>query len=155
MIEFMILGAPRSGTAWAATWLSSDRVHCIHDPLARWPKERLWEIESTKTLGVSCTALGLWPAFCNQQTARKVVLHRDPTEIQVSMARLGIDGRYDFESLDQIQGLHCHWRDLFEHPQRITDYLHLPFDRERHEELVRMNIQDTEVIRSIKARRVA
>lgn len=154
MVQFMVLAAPRSGTSWAAAWLTTDNVLCVHEPLTRLVKERLDELKSVKTkkIGVACTALALWPAWVNSHPARKVILHRDPEEVRASMARLGIDGDYDFESLQEIKGLHLQWTELFSAPELITSWLGLPFDAERHAELKRMNIQDESTIQLLKGR---
>lgn len=151
MIEFMLLAAPRSATAWAANWLTTDRSLCLHDPLNRWTLEELdqrWLRQ--RCLGIACTASALLPDI-NQHPARKVVLHREPREVRESMERLHIHGSYDFAALDRIQGRHYDWRQLFDDPAPIYEYLiRQPFDAERHEELVGMNVQNTRLIREVQ-----
>jgi hypothetical protein len=75
-------------------------------------------------------------------------LHREPSEIRASMERLKIAGDFDPRCLDGIEGLHCHWRELFTDPEPIyTHLLQKPFDPMRHPELIAFNIQNQELIR--------
>jgi hypothetical protein len=151
MIEFILVAAPRSATAWAANWLTTDTTLCLHEPLTRWRKEQLDTLTSSKTLGIACTALALWPDFLNAHPARKVILHRDASQVRESMRRLGIAGSYDFTALKRIEGLHCDWRQLFSNPEPIyTHLLGKPFDAERHAELKSMNVQNERAIEQIR-----
>lgn len=153
MIAFMVIAAPRSGTAWAANWLTTDTTLCIHEPLTRWSQEQLDGIASTKTLGIACTVLARSPDFVNAHPARKVILHRPEREVRASMANLRIAGDYDFRALDRIEGRHCDWRELFTDPGSIYTYLlGKAFDAERHRELVGMNVQNDRVIGAIQRR---
>lgn len=150
-IEFMVLAAPRSGTAWAANWLTTDETLCLHDPLYEWTYAHLEAWPTDRRLGIACTASALLDV--NRHPARKVVLHRDPTEVSESMVRLGIRGSYDFEALDRVQGRHYDWRDLFENPGPIYEYLlERPFDLERHQLLQGLNIQNTVLIQQLQMR---
>lgn len=151
MIDFMLLAAPRSGTAWCANWLTTDMSLCLHEPLARWKPEDLDRIESAKKLGIACTTLALQPAFVNAHPARKVILHRPADEVQASMAALRISGSYDHQALDRIQGMHCDWREIFLAPEGVYTYLlQRPFDAERHRELLAFNIQNQHLIRQVQ-----
>lgn len=136
MIDFMVIAAPRSGTAWAANWLTTDQSLCLHDPLwenhyeeldARKPPGRLF--------GIACTGVALFPDWVNRHPARKVILHRDLAEIDASLAKIGaesIAGTWH-GVLDRIQGTHVHWREIFEAPARLYEFLlQRPFDAARH-----------------------
>jgi hypothetical protein len=152
----MVLGAPRSATAWCSVWLSTDTTLCIHEPLARYRLDKLSDIRSVKMLGIACTVLGQNPEWVNRHPARKLILHRDPKEVRESMQKLGIRGDYDFTALDRIQGMHCHWRKVFTEPALIYEYLlERPFDAERHAELAALNVQNTELIQRLRERQVA
>jgi len=148
MIDFMVIAAPRSGTTWAANWLSTDTTICVHDPLLRVPRERLDEFSSPgKTLGIACTALYQFPEFVNAHPARKVIVHRDIREINDSLEELGVNPLEEDKVttlLDSIAGVHVTTADLFnvDAAQHIYEYLlEKPFDPERHYELVKMQIQ--------------
>lgn len=145
MMQFMVVGAPRSGTAWAANWFTTDRTLCLHDPLWRLDLESLDKLQTKKTLGMACTGVALFPEWVDQHPARKLILHRDIKEINASLRRMGIkpiNPKWS-QILERIEGLHASWRDLFEKPQPLWEFIfpHLPFDSERHTELLRYNVQ--------------
>lgn len=145
----MLLAAPRSGTAWAATWLTTDSTLCLHEPLYAYTQAELDARTSPKRLGMACTVSAL--TTINRHPARKVVLHRDPVEVRESMARLGIEGDYDFSALDAVEGRHYPWTALFEDPAPIYEYLlEYPFDAERHQLLRQMNVQNVELIHALQ-----
>ncbi len=60
MLSFMLLAAPRSATAWAANWLTTDTTLCLHELSTRWAMEELDNVPCGKVLGVVCTALALY-----------------------------------------------------------------------------------------------
>jgi hypothetical protein len=143
-IQFMIIGAPRSGTTWASNWLTTERSLCLHDPLFRWPYNELDAVQSSRMLGIACTGVALFPEWVNEHPARKVVLRRDLKEIDASLVRIGmtpISNQWR-GVLDQIVGIHVDWRQLFEKPKSIYEYLlDMPFDEERHAALREINMQ--------------
>ncbi len=144
MIEFMIIAAPRSGTTWASNWLTTDSTLCLHDPLLSWTKEQLDGLQSERTMGIACTAIGMFPQWLDAHPARKVILHRDLDEVDASLERIGMTpvGRYWSGVLGQLNGLHVPWRNLFDDPAPIYEYLlQRPFDAERHAYLRDINIQ--------------
>lgn len=147
----MVIGPPRSGTTWAANWLTTDTTLCLHDPSMQHHWTTLDYIPSSRPyIGLSDTALALIPAWLNEHPSRKVILHRDMNEVRHALANLGVGDDWDqniadrfSRSLDLVEGLHVHWRDLFVNPEPIWKYLfdESPFDRERHRLLRDMNIQ--------------
>ncbi len=146
-IEFMLLAAPRSGTTWAANWLTTDTTLCLHDPLLKWMKDELDTLESHKKgrrLGIACTGLAMFPEWVNAHPARKIILHRPLTEIDASLQSMGMTpcSNHWQGVLDRIDGVHLSWSDLFERPQYIYEYLlDLPFDPERWALLREINVQ--------------
>ena len=153
MIQFMLIAAPRSGTAWAANWLTTDLSLCLHEPTARWPYPEWDQLKSERRLGIACTVSAVQHlAFLQAHPARKVILHRDLAEIRTSMTKLGIPGDYDATVLDQIAGQHHAWTDLFNRPAPIYEYLlELPFDDVRHQELIHFNIQNQTLIQELQS----
>jgi hypothetical protein len=144
MIEFMILAAPRSGTTWAANWLTTDTTLCLHDPLYTRHYEELDSIESKKKLGVSCTGLYWFPDWVNKHPAKKVILHRDISEINKSLNDIGLPSFPDntSEKLGLIDGIHINYAEIFTNPKPIYEYLTgLPFDAERHAFLLDIEMQ--------------
>lgn len=137
----MIIAGPRSGTTWAANWLTTDSTHCLHDPLYQHHYEELDGIESIKSLGVSCTGLMNFPKFVNAHPARKVILRRPQREVDESLHLLGLPS-VDCSPLDQIEGTHYHWKALFDDPKMIYESLTgRRFNAERHDFLKTIHVQ--------------
>lgn len=143
MLEFMVIAAPRSGTTWAANWLTTDDTLCLHDPLYDHHYRDLDAIESDKMLGVACTGLFMFPEWLNDHPARKVILHRDAGEINRSLEEVGLPSlSCDLSALNRVHGMHLSWDYLFSHPDMIYEYLlQKPFDEERHALLSKFNVQ--------------
>ena len=163
MIQFMVIGPPRSGTAWAAVWLTTFTRMCVHDPL--------WDVHyldfdkiaiPSRVVGIACTGLGFWPDWVNEHPARKLILHRDPKEVDLACAREGLPAPPArlFANLDKIRGLHMDWSALWSSPDPIHRHLfpREPFDRDRHAMLRamkitamwRMRVQDPAVLERLK-----
>lgn len=150
MIDFMIIGLPRSGTTWAANWLTTDATHCVHDPLYTTHYQD-WDSELParaphRRVGIACTGIWRWGDWLNQHPARKVILHRDEGEIRASMAAIGLPPLDPAAPrlLHQVIGLHVPYTDLFnpKHASRIWTYLtHRSFNEARHRELVQIEMQ--------------
>lgn len=146
MIQFMILGAPRSGTAWAANWLTTERTLCLHDMLFTHTIEDLDVLACNRVLGLADTGLMFFPDWLRSHPAKKVILHRDPKEITTSLKRAGMEVmRFDWRAkLNDINGMHVDWKVLFEGPEIIHHHLfgkEYPFDQERHAVLAKLNVQ--------------
>lgn len=138
MIEFMVIGNPRSGTTWAANWLCTDTTHCLHDPFATVHYQDWNKVKSNKMLGVSDTGIAIFHQWLNNHPARKVILHRDMQEIFSQVPEF--EGLQD--NLDKIDGMHVHFTDLFNNPKRIYEFLlQKEFDAERHQELKNIQMQ--------------
>jgi len=145
-IEFMILAAPRSATTWVSNLLTTDTTLCLHDPLLKWTRGELAALSSPKRLGIACTGMALFSDYVNAHPARKVVLHRDMSEVDSSLINIGMTPcSAQWEGvLDQIEGVHLSWRQLFDpaSAKSIYEYLlDLPFDIERWAALREMNVQ--------------
>jgi hypothetical protein len=139
VIDFIVIGLPRSGTAWAANWLTTDATICLHDPEVRWDVEAL--DGAAKRLGIASTSLWTRRDWLNSHPARKVILHRDPSQITDSLDRLGF-AALPLPSLNGIDGLHVDWTDLWDNPQPIWEHLmDTPFNAERHALLKELNVQ--------------
>lgn len=143
-IQFMVLAAPRSGTTWAANWLTTDATICVHDPLMKMTRDDLLTLESPKMIGISCTGLALFPEWVNAHPARKVILHRDLREVDESLVRIGMTPiSKQWEGvLDRIDGVHLNWLEMFARPRYMYEYLlDRPFDPERWALLREINVQ--------------
>lgn len=152
MIDFMIIGLPRSATTWAANLFTTDLTLCHHDPLythhyTEWDT-CLATAEGGKT-GVSCTGIWRWADWVNAHPAKKLIIHRDLGEIQQSMRELGapdIDLEYGEQQLKSISGMHIHHTDLFDPLTCRIAHDHLlpkciPFNEQRHSMLLDIEMQ--------------
>lgn len=140
MLDFAIIGLPRSGTTWAANWLTTDHSICLHDPLANRTLDQLaaWHHPS-KAVGVACTGLWQFPDWVAANVRRVVLLDRDPDEINASLTAIGLGGMpaASFDQFMDLPGQRVLMRELFD-PVVAPDIWHslmpdLPFDAERHE----------------------
>lgn len=152
MLDFMIISLPRSGSTWAANWLTTDGSLCIHDPL--WtiaPRDldaRIAELGPDRMRGIACTGLWRWPAVIAEHPCRKLILRRDRREVARSLHRLGLPSlplKAD-RQLAAIEGTHVDWRSLFDPAaaREIWAFVtggRLPFDAERHARLAAMRIE--------------
>jgi len=163
MIDFMVLAAPRSGTTWAANWLTTEHTICLHDPLYIRAPEDLDAIHSDRPLGIACTGLVYFPEWVNRHPARKVILRREPAAVNGSLKSIGVSPceTLVFENLQKIEGRHVPYTDLFTNPKELYEFLtQRPFDAARHQCLRDMHIQpyfdsiehNPEVIRKLMAR---
>jgi hypothetical protein len=138
MIEFMVIALPRSGTTWTSNWLTTGSTLCLHDPLWKYHYSELDSLKSTRELGISCTGSMMFPEWLNNHPARKVILHRDVAEVNASLNRIGLpvlpEGTE--KRLDVIDGMHVDWREVFDKPKEIYEFLlQRAFDGERHNEI--------------------
>lgn len=152
MLDFMIIGLPRSGTTWVANFFCTERSLCFHDPLYTthyedWDTELRAKSPEGAEVGISCTGIWRWADWVNDHPAKKLILHRDLGEIEKSMADIGLPGLEpgSEEKLNSIIGLHVPWTDLFDEAQMFLIWHHLignsHFPSCRHQELVNIEMQ--------------
>lgn len=147
MIDFMVIGLPRSGTTWASNWLTTDETHCYHDPLYTTHYDQWDALPGRAQCGISCTGIWKWPDWVNNHPAKKLILHRSTEEINESMAAIGLPGQVtedDQNTLESLLGLHMDFTELFNPvgAARAWKYLTgLEFNPLRHAELINIEMQ--------------
>lgn len=153
MPDFMIIGLPRSATTWAANWLTSGDVFCMHDPLykvhySKWDTDRAHfpHTMDYRSIGVSCTGIWRWPDWCNAQDVPKIVVMREIEAIQQDLDRMGLPSltREDIETFHKVEGKRVYYRDLFDPgcASEIWEHLVGPgYCAHRHAQLVEFNVQ--------------
>jgi hypothetical protein len=146
MIEFMVLGPPRSGTTWVSNLLTTEYTSCIHDPLWTTHYKDLDKLKSKKILGIACTGLFMFPDFVNDHPARKIILHRDLNDINTSLAKIGLPliTKDQNHSLYDLRGIHVSWKSMFDEvgAKYIFEHLtQLEFDKERFALLKQIKMQ--------------
>jgi len=145
MIDFAVFGLPRSGTAWLANWLTTDKSLCLHDPFAASMPEH-WEAGG-KRLGISCTGSYLFPRWVGALDCPVAVIERDPDECAASLRAIGLpDDVAPLErALRAVQGRRWHFADLWDEDKarELWGFLlpHVPFDAQRHRLLLDMRVE--------------
>lgn len=148
MIDFMVISLPRSGSTWAANWLTTGPVFCKHDPLYAMHYEEFDSkiVSNAEIQGISCTGLWRWADWVNKHPAKKLILHRDFPEVQQSMRDIGFPALDEdaIDMIDSIKGLHVDYRSLFDPAEAKKLWAYLvgtEFDEYRHRELVDIEMQ--------------
>ena len=148
MLDFMVISLPRSGSTWAANWLTTEHVFCKHDPLYAMHYEDFDSkiVSNAKVNGVSCTGLWRWADWGNNHPAKKLILRRDFSEIEQSMREIGFPALDDDaeRQIGRIRGPHVDFKALFDpaEAKEIWKYLvGTKFDEYRHRELVDIEMQ--------------
>lgn len=144
MIDFLVLGLPRSGTTWIANWLTTDATLCLHDPFAEslpedWPQDH-------RRRGVSCTGAYLLPGWLRTLDCPVAVIERDTWACDASLAARGLGDTSRLQGpLKAVEGRRFAYADLWgeEGARALWDYL-LPgmaFDAIRYRLLREMRIE--------------
>ncbi len=131
-----------------ANLLTTDTTHCMHDPLMAHTTAQLEKMKIPgKKLGISDTAALLFPDWITMHPAKKVILWRNPVEINNSIRSLGlteINAQQHAARVDRLKGVPMYdWRSVFKPAvaYEICRLLEVPFCPYRFEELKAMNIQ--------------
>lgn len=85
---FVVTGYPRSGTAWVANLLTTDRTSCIHEGSCL-PQIENW-LQTTPYAGISCPTAALCPWISKY---RVLLITRDKEESLLAF-RKAIPGNY-------------------------------------------------------------
>ena len=134
-MQFAVFGLPRSGTTWAANWLTDGGAICLHDPIGDYAPTELAALDLGRPWGVSCT--GLWVFDVVPEGVPVVILERDEDERYASVAEIGFDVPEGFrawerERFARVKGLRVPFADLFNEAgaRRIWGHLRQgePFD---------------------------
>lgn len=150
MIDFMVIGLPRSGTTWLANWLTSADSYCLHDPLNKlhyedWDNDNMYIPQDNRYRGVSCTGIWRWPLFLEFHPAKKLIIKRNKKDIVWSLRQKNFDiDLTGHDRLDEIMGFHVWYEDLFiiEHAKEIWNYLiGTEFDEQRYKMLLEMHVE--------------
>lgn len=144
MIDFIVLGLPRSGTTWLANWLTTESSLCLHDPFAlgtpeRWPRD-------DRRFGISCTGAYLFPRWLGQQQCPIAVIERDADACDASLARMGMGNtKHLHRALASAPGRRWAFGDLWNESAARELWQHLlpaiPFDALRYRVLQAIQVQ--------------
>lgn len=159
MTAFLIVGLPRSKTAWMSVVASMvPGSICHHEPVTRFKRWEccfdIWKNPSAPHIGIADSGLGFHLERILAEVAPRVlIIRRDPRAVKESLARLNpIETNYvDLlsETLDRFTSspgvLSVAFEEL-DHPDVVAECLqHLipggTLDSERISELIKLNIQ--------------
>lgn len=147
MIDFAVIAMPRSGTSWAANWLTTEASLCYHDPMECFTPNVManWD-NSRRRKGVACTAMWTVPNWLHTHVRRWVILDRDPHEVNASLTRMGLGPLClsDWERFRSVPGKRLPFAALFDEESARDIWCHLlpgiAFDVQRHALLKRLAI---------------
>lgn len=146
MIDFIVLGLPRSATTWLSVWLTTEQSLCLHDPFAdRLPEH--WQRDARR-FGISCTGAYLFPHWLSQHDCPVVVIDRDAESCEASLARAGFaqpDTTALRHALAQVDARRFAFDDLWNETTagELWAFLlpHVDFDALRYRQLREIQIQ--------------
>ena len=153
MNPFFIYSLPRSGTAWLSVFLTAFDSYCYHEPLADMTIEHLalkFSARPDWVTGAVDTSAYQYGSMVKKALphARQFVLRRSVDEITASSALCGVayDAATEVGALANVtQGLpvidYHQLRNVWYLKDLWAELIGTPFDRERAELFVEMNVQ--------------
>lgn len=144
MIDFIIIGLPRSGTTWLSNFFTTDRSLCLHDPFA-WGAPETWPRDARR-FGISCTGAFLFPRWLAQQCCPVAIIERDTEACDASLRRLGMGSAQDLHAaIGNAEGRRFQFDALWqeETARELWDFLlpGLAFDAIRFRMLKEIQVQ--------------
>jgi hypothetical protein len=154
MIDFMVLGLPRSGTAWLANLLTTDDSLCLHESLMCHSMADLDAIPHYGFLGIAETA-GLFIDEVRLHPCKKLIVERPLNEINKSLRTLGLpEFNVEYKHIfKETVGYKIQFSDLFkfEHMRDAYGYLlGKELSKDRHHLLCNMEVQNKKAIDDVK-----
>jgi len=155
MIKFMVIGLPRSGTAWAANLLTTETSLCLHESFIHYTIDELDHRDYGFRLGIAETSAIYQIEKINAHPAPKLIIERSLNEINASLQKLALPSMPDdsIELLSQIEGYRIPFEDLF-NPVVMSKVCRtlfgLPFNIHRFNFLCDMNVQDQAAIELVR-----
>jgi hypothetical protein len=151
--RFFIYSLPRSGSSWLSVFLSGPGSFCYHEPFADGDVAALearWNKRPEQVVGAIDTSAHQRPLVLPSDCV-KYVLHRHKHQIESSLRLKGWVlnvgeelTKLDMRTVDCI-AIHHNWLCELRYLENIWGSITggLPFDSERAEFLIEMNIQRT------------
>ncbi|MDX1811031.1 MAG: hypothetical protein R3240_03730, partial [Gammaproteobacteria bacterium] len=136
MVDFLILGLPRSRTAWLANFLTYDGLFCFHEATNGCSSIQEYK-EKVAGKGDANTGLGFFDIDKLFPDAKKIIVDSDVSRsIEFSKAAFNLNVVHEMRvlknNLDKIDGLHIPLDEINDHLQEIWEYItDIPYDKER------------------------
>jgi len=153
MNNFLVLGLPRSRTAWLANFLTYDGLYCTHEGLNGFSSLAEYFDSFGDNQGDSNTGLAIFPFEDYFADFKKVIIDRDiKRAVEFSLDTYGYDSTQIMENLNSrligAEGLHIAYDDIDSRLDEIWDHVtNKQFDETRAELLIELNIQTHDVHR--------
>ena len=149
MSNFLILGLPRSRTAWLANFMTYDGEFCYHEGINGCSSMDEYK-EKVKGKGDSNTALALFDFEPHFPNVKIVIIDNDIDKAVEFGLRQGCDVTeammIERRRLDALEGLHVHVDEIDDSLADIWCHLSdKPFDAQRAEMLINLDIQIRDV----------
>jgi len=155
MIDFMVIGLPRSGTAWAANLFTTDVSLCWHESFIYHTLNELDQQGFGLKFGIAETSAIYQIEAINAHSAPKLIIERSLTEINDSLKKMAFPLMPDdsIDMLSQIEGYRIQFKDLFD-PAVMSKVCRtvfgLPFNIHRFNLLCDMNVQNHTAIELVR-----
>lgn len=147
MNNFLILGLPRSRTAWLANFMTSDGIHCSHEGLNGCRTLEEYRDKFKPNSGDSSTGLAYFNFESLFKDFKIVIIESDlETSIEFTKKYFEINVTDEMTSLkkrlESIDGLHIQFDEINDNLKTIWEYItDKPFNSERAEMLKDFNVQ--------------
>lgn len=154
MIDFMVLGLPRSGTAWLANLLTTDDSLCLHESLMRYSIADLHQTQHHGLFGIAETA-GLFIDDARFYPCKKLIVERPLEEINQSLRSLDLpEIKVEYNQIyKEIVGYKMQFSDLFKYEHMSDAYNYLlgkRLSKARHDLLCDMEVQNKQAIADVR-----
>jgi len=147
MSNFLILGLPRSRTAWLANFLTYGDIACSHEGLNGCRTLLEYKGQFKDNSGDSNTGLALFDFESLFSDFKTIIIDSDIRKsVEFAKNSYGLDNHKQMvklkERLDSLKGLHVALYDINDRLQEIWNYVSLyQFNEQRAAQLVSLDIQ--------------
>jgi hypothetical protein len=145
-MSFLVLGLPRSRTAWLANFLTYGDLFCYHEGIDGCTSLEEYK-EKIEGKGDSNTGLMLFDFEEHFPNAKIIIIDSD-VDKAIEFGRDVFNVNIEFEMaiaknrLDKMEGLHIKLEDINSRLGEIWEYVSdEPFDQERADMLVKLDVQ--------------
>lgn len=151
MNNFLILGLPRSRTAWLANFLCYDGLTCTHEGLNGCNTIEEYRNKFVDNMGDANTGLAMFNFQRYFSDFKIIVIDRDiDSAVKFSIENFGLDLTLSMKAiqkkLEVIPGLHIPYDEINDKLEGIWDYLSPnQFNEKRAEMLIKLDVQVRDV----------
>ena len=156
MIDFMVLGLPRSGTAWMANFLTTNDSVCLHESFMDYDLDQLNKLDLGCKLGISETAGIFHIDAINAIDCKKLIIERPLDEINNSLVNLRFPTMRieHVEMLSKLEGHRVKFTELFtEKTMKFVckEIAQIEFNIHRFHQLCKMHVENIDAINRVRS----